>query len=176
MNKKHSIKVPHDRYVRTFRYGDYQLDKFTMTAGQSMEVVVEWNFADSEDQFIPKDWSLVAWAESGAVEVTNQDGSTTDSLPFIERRIAADEIESSSEEEEEEVVVNPEIIEELAEEKSDFIKWADQYDPRVSADSCGAGLLEDFDTVNGVPQYKAVIRNSCHVLGWNIVYTFIMDT
>ena len=28
-------------------------------------------------------------------------------------------------EEEEEVVVNPEIIEELAEEKSDFIKWAD---------------------------------------------------
>jgi len=46
-------------------------------------------------------------------------------LPFIERKIAADEIESSSEEEEEEVVVNPEIIEELAEEKSDFIKWAD---------------------------------------------------
>ena len=125
-----------------------------------MEVIVEFNFADSEDYFIPKDWSLVAWAESGAVEIANQDGSTTDSLPFIERTVAADseEIETSSEVQEEvieevveeEVVVNPEVIEELAEEKSDFIKWAEEYDPSPSADSCGAGHLVDFDIVDGV--------------------------
>ena len=43
-SKKHGIKRPGDRYVRTFRYGDHQLAKFEMTADQTMEIIVEWNF------------------------------------------------------------------------------------------------------------------------------------
>lgn len=83
-SRRHGIYVPQiDRFVRTFRYGDVQLKKFSMDAGQTIDMTVEFNFANSQDENIPNDWSVVAWAPNGSIEITNQDGSDTDHLPFI---------------------------------------------------------------------------------------------
>ena len=83
-SRRHGIQVPHlDRYARTFRYGDVQLEKFSINAGQTIDMTIELNFANHQDENIPNDWSVVAWAEDGSIEITNQDGSVTDQLPFI---------------------------------------------------------------------------------------------
>ena len=78
--KKHSIKVPHDPWARSFRYGSHQLEKFTIAAGESVQVTTEWNWTDPNH---PKDWSVTVWAKDGPVTVTNNNGRTSDVFPVI---------------------------------------------------------------------------------------------
>lgn len=78
--KRHGIKVPHDRYTRTFRYGDHQLEPFTMQANTSIEIITEWNWTDSAK---PKDWSVVVWAKDGPITIVNQNGNASDVMPVI---------------------------------------------------------------------------------------------
>lgn len=38
---------------------------------------------DFSGDSIKKDWSLTSWSEHGAIEITNKDGSASDSHPYI---------------------------------------------------------------------------------------------
>ena len=81
--KKHSMKVAHDIYHRTFQYGSHQLKPFTIRAGVPVEVVTEWNFADPLNA---NDWSLTAWAADGPVRVRRADNVASKTMPVINRR------------------------------------------------------------------------------------------
>ena len=81
--KKHSLKVAHDKYHRTFQYGSHQLQPFTIRAGVPVEVVTEWNFAEEHNA---NDWSLTAWAAEGPVSVRRADGVASRTMPVINRR------------------------------------------------------------------------------------------
>ena len=81
--KKHSIKVPHDYYARSFKFGSHQLKPFDIAANTPIEVVTEWNFADPR---IANDWSVTVWAKDGPVSVRRSDNATSSELPLIERR------------------------------------------------------------------------------------------
>ena len=59
--------------------GDAWLPKLYMSAGESIEVEVEFNW---EREGITKDWSITAWGEVGAVTVEHSDGLKSDSLPY----------------------------------------------------------------------------------------------
>ena len=82
-SKKHSIKMPHDRYARTFKYGSHQLKPFRIAARTPVEVVTEWNFADNNNA---NDWSVTVWAADGPVSIRRADNASSDTLPVINRR------------------------------------------------------------------------------------------
>lgn len=54
-----------------------------MKAGESIKIATEWNWSDRSE--VAKDWSVVAWGESGELSVTHDNGYKSQSLPFIER-------------------------------------------------------------------------------------------
>ena len=63
--------------------GDAWLPKLYLSAGESFEVEVEFNW---EREGITKDWSVTAWGESGGVTVVHNDGLPSDSLPYTPKR------------------------------------------------------------------------------------------
>lgn len=104
-NMPHSLYVPGDQYVRTFKYGAAQAPSFQMSAGQTISLTTEWNFTNSERN---NDWSVVAFGESGTVTLTSSLGAS-DSLPVITKQDGSgdnndEEEEDVPEEEEEEDV------------------------------------------------------------------------
>ena len=57
-----------------------------MQGGQTYEIIMELNFDDGQNANIENDWSLIAWGPRGTVTITNQDGTGSDSLPYVTRR------------------------------------------------------------------------------------------
>ena len=77
------IKVPHDKYHRSFKYGSHQLKPFQINANSPVEVITEWNFADPHNA---NDWSVTVWAKDGPVNVRRGDGKASTTMPVIDRR------------------------------------------------------------------------------------------
>ena len=42
-----------------------------MQAGESIQIITEWNFTDPR---IVRDWSVVVWGELGEIELTHDGG------------------------------------------------------------------------------------------------------
>jgi hypothetical protein len=60
--------------------GNYQLNPFTMLAGETISVTVELDFSDPK---AIRDWSVTAWGDKGAITVRHEDGLASDKLPVI---------------------------------------------------------------------------------------------
>lgn len=88
---EHLIKLPHDDW-NAWKFGSTGIKPFKMTAGQEIEVILEMNFGESD--IIKKDWSITTWSELGAIEITNKDGSATDTFSVI--ALSGDKSGSSS--------------------------------------------------------------------------------
>ena len=71
----HAVKLGDEYWERRFwnLNGDLQFDPFVMRAGESIDIVAEWNWSDRN--VVAKDWSIVAWGESGDLSVTHNKGT-----------------------------------------------------------------------------------------------------
>lgn len=151
-SKKHTIKLPHDKYHRTFKYGSHQLAPFQIAAGVPVEVITEWHFADPHNA---NDWSVTVWAKDGPVSIRRADGSPTDELPVIDRR--TDIQEEPLPEPSAPVFVpmheDPKYLE--------FKQWVEDYVPDTHGYSCGAGIREDHVLTTEGKMYQTVMQNTC---------------
>ena len=70
-----------------WNYGSYELPPFKMTAGQSVAIELEWNFAD---QAHAKDWSVTMYGDGkeGTLHLAHNKGLTSDSWKPILRKDA----------------------------------------------------------------------------------------
>jgi len=66
----------------TFPSGARQLEPIELEANTEIEIVTEWNFTDAD---MAKDWSVVAWAENGALTFRHDEGIKSEELPVIDR-------------------------------------------------------------------------------------------
>ena len=71
----HAVKLGDEYWERRFwnLNGDLQFDPFVMRAGESIDIVAEWNWSDRN--VVAKDWSIVAWGETGNLSVTHNKGT-----------------------------------------------------------------------------------------------------
>jgi hypothetical protein len=72
-----NILVNHMAYL--FKYGGTTEAIAELQAGETIEISVELDFSNPK---LPKDWSVVAWAEKGEVWVTHSGGMASDKLPY----------------------------------------------------------------------------------------------
>ena len=78
-NRKNMLFNNKSKTATGWQAGDAWLPKLYVSAGESFEVEVEFNW---EREGITKDWSVTAWGESGGVTVVHNDGLLSDSLPY----------------------------------------------------------------------------------------------
>ena len=66
------VKKPDDDFLHMVNPGSIHDDMFEIEAGMQFEVTVYTNFKESDK--MPRDWSLVAWAEKEPIIITHNDG------------------------------------------------------------------------------------------------------
>ena len=152
-SKKHTIKMPHDHYHRTFKYGSHQLKPFQIAAGVPVEGITEWNFADPHNA---NDWSVTVWAKDGPVSIRRQDNVASQALPVIDRRTDIQE----------EPLPDPSaapVFVPMHEDPLyiDFAQWVEEYAPDTHGYSCGAGVREDHILTTTGKMYQTVMQNTC---------------
>ena len=52
-------------------YGSMELDPYQIKAGESVEIITEWNWNKPNT---PKDWSVTAWGDKGPLSITHKKG------------------------------------------------------------------------------------------------------
>ena len=70
-------------FCADFKYGARQRGPIAMKAGQTVNVIVEWDFSDPSKV---KDWSLTAYGAKGPLTVKHPTWKTSDTFPFIPRK------------------------------------------------------------------------------------------
>ena len=66
------LKNPKTGKLSEGDFGSYHLEPISMEAGEELEVHFYTDFYP--DYLLPKDWSLVSWADSEAVTITHKGG------------------------------------------------------------------------------------------------------
>lgn len=57
------------------------VDPMVLNPDEVVDIIVEFDFSDALGQ--EKDWSVVAWAPSGPIQITHNDGLTSHEHPYI---------------------------------------------------------------------------------------------
>ena len=82
-NKVHSIYREGNNVVDMFRNGAHQMKPVAYRAGESKSYILEF---DWDREGVTPDWSVTVQAKNGSVSVKHQNGLSSDSLPYIEKR------------------------------------------------------------------------------------------
>ena len=82
-NKVHSIYREGNNVVDMFRNGAHQMKPVAYRAGESKSYILEF---DWDREGVTPDWSVTVQAKNGSVSVKHQNGLSSDSLPYIEKK------------------------------------------------------------------------------------------
>lgn len=80
---RHSIYNNKDNTKYNFLYGDMEVDPMTLQPDEEVDIIVEFDFTSATTS--DKDWSVVAWAPSGPISITHNDGLSSDDFAVIDK-------------------------------------------------------------------------------------------